>query len=587
MIIFRTIKKFRGILNYHQKIRILELGVLMVFGAFLETLSVSLVLPFMNAVMDSEATMKTWYGYLFSELFHIRTARTVLIILAVMLSVAYIVKNVYLLFEYNMLTRFTHNNQAITQRKLLETYLHRPYEYFLGVSSGEVLRVIGMDTQGSFSLLRALLTFFAELFVSMTLIVAVFVVSPIVTIGMAVIILLLLLIIVKIVKPILRKAGVDSQNAMSHMNKWEIQSVQGIREVKIMRREDYFEDRFGKYSWMYAQASRKNIIFSMASKFMIEAIGMSALFLMIAVMIFAGTNLESLVPIISMIAMAAIRILPGVNRMSTAIAQCAYFEPQLDSLIEHLAENDRARERHIGERESVLRTEETIHVLKNNLALSNITYQYPTAETPVLFEANMNIQKGMSIGIVGASGAGKTTAIDVFLGLLRPQRGQVLIDGIDIRTDMDGWLSQIGYVPQNIFLLDDSIHANVAFGLATKDVDEEKIWKALDEAALTEFVKSLPHGLDTQLGERGIRLSGGQRQRIGIARALYHDPAILVLDEATSALDSETETEIMESINGLHGQKTMIIIAHRLTTIANCDVIYRVGGGKIVEETEA
>lgn len=193
----------------------------------------------------------------------------------------------------------------------------------------------------------------------------------------------------------------------------------------------------------------------------------------------------------------------------------------------------------------------------------------------------MKIKKGMSVGVAGLSGAGKTTAMDTLLGLLKPKNGKVLVDGTDIETNMKSWNMQVGYIPQNIFMLDGNIRENVAFGVPCKDIDDEKVWDALRDAALDIFVKNLPKGLDTELGERGLRLSGGQRQRIGIARALYPNPSVLFFDEATSALDNETEAAIMDSIHHLQGKKTIIMIAHRLTTIENCDVVYRVENGKI------
>ena len=218
------------------------------------------------------------------------------------------------------------------------------------------------------------------------------------------------------------------------------------------------------------------------------------------------------------------------------------------------------------------------------IELSNINYQYPTGKTDVLSDACLSIHKGESVGIVGASGSGKTTAVDVLLGLLRPQNGKVLVDGTDIQLDMDGWLKQIGYIPQSIFMLDGDIRENVVFGLPKREIDDVRVWEVLKEAAIDDFVRTLPEGLDTQLGERGVRLSGGQRQRIGIARALYSDPEVLFFDEATSALDNDTEAAIMDSINHLQGSKTMVIIAHRLSTIEGCDHIYRVENGKIEKE---
>ncbi|MCX4315549.1 MAG: ATP-binding cassette domain-containing protein, partial [Lachnospiraceae bacterium] len=221
---------------------------------------------------------------------------------------------------------------------------------------------------------------------------------------------------------------------------------------------------------------------------------------------------------------------------------------------------------------------------EREITLQNISYSYPNSEQHVLEHAQMSVPVGKSVGIVGTSGAGKTTAVDIMLGLLNPQEGQVLADGVDVMSVYTEWLSHIGYIPQTIFMLDDTIRANVAFGLAREEQTDEQVWYALQEAQLAEFVRSLPEGLDTQIGERGVRLSGGQRQRIGIARALYTNPELLIFDEATSALDNETEAAIMESINSLHGRKTMVIIAHRLQTIEGCDMVYRVKDGRIERE---
>ena len=282
--------------------------------------------------------------------------------------------------------------------------------------------------------------------------------------------------------------------------------------------------------------------------------------------------------------MAAVRLLPAASRISGCLSQVAYGEPAVDKLIENLKdaeEFDRSLITHPDEEK-----ERSIRVLTDSIRMKGIRYRYPSGSEDVLHDADIEIPKGTSVGIVGASGAGKTTAVDILLGLLQPQNGQVLVDGTEIHMDMHGWYAQIGYIPQTIFMLDGSIRDNVAFGLGQEEIDDEQVWMALREASLEDYVRSLPEGLDTQIGERGVRVSGGQRQRIGIARALYTDPAILVFDEATSALDNETEAAIMDSIDHLHGTKTMIIIAHRLSTIENCDVIYRVEAGKLEKERE-
>jgi ABC-type multidrug transport system fused ATPase/permease subunit len=221
--------------------------------------------------------------------------------------------------------------------------------------------------------------------------------------------------------------------------------------------------------------------------------------------------------------------------------------------------------------------------LEKEISLKDITFAYPDAEVNIFTDANMVVPKGKSVGIMGPSGAGKSTIVDVLLGLLHVKSGEVLCDGSNIFSNYDSWLAQIGYIPQSIYLVDESIRANIAFGIDEDQIDDNRIWEVMKEAQLADFVKSLPEGLDTRIGDRGVRLSGGQRQRIGIARALYHNPEILVFDEATSALDNETEAAVMEAINSFHGKKTMVIIAHRLNTIANCDIIYEVKDEKIHE----
>ena len=369
------------------------------------------------------------------------------------------------------------------------------------------------------------------------------------------------------------------------MNKWLLQAIQGIKELKVTTKEDFFEKKYNEFGTRYVTANRRNSVLNSIPRFLIEAISMSLVFIMVAVLIYMGVDIQLLIPVLSAVAVAALRLLPSVNRISSALSSISYNEPMLDKLIENLRtvsgkadvnlvmnledDKDGASKGHISR-------------LKEKITFDNISYRYPNTETFILDNANMTIEKGESIGLVGPSGSGKTTSVDILLGLLQPQSGRVLIDGIDICSDMNGWLGQLGYIPQSIFMLDDSIRANVAFG--EEVISDEEVWRALKDAALDDFVKSLPKGLDTQIGERGVRLSGGQRQRIGIARALYHDPDILFFDEATSALDNETEAEIMESVNRLQGRKTLIIIAHRLTTIASCDHIYRVDEGKITKE---
>lgn len=579
----RIIQKFAKILNKKQKTKVCIIALMMVIGAFLETIGVGLILPLVSAITTPDLITTNQYAVKVFELLDLHTARTFIIVVIAALIFVYIFKNLYLFLEYYVQYRFICNNRFFVQRQLMEVYLTRPYEYFLNVDSGEVVRVITSDTTNTFLLLSTVLGFFTEAVVSVALIITIIITDPLMAFLLAGILGLVMLFIGKIIKPVLKKAGLSYQKNAARMNKWLLQSISGIKEIKVGKKEDYFLEQFSKYGKKAIDSEKMNNVLGTVPRLSIEAIGISAMLGGIAFLMFRGREVDTMLPQLSAFAMAAVRLMPSVNRMSAALNTMAYQEPALDKMLEHLATAKKWKEEQSSPVLEKPDGDEKI-TMKNMAELENISYSYPGMEKSVLSHAKMEIPVGKSVGVVGVSGSGKTTTIDILLGLLPPQDGLVLSDGVDIRQDYSGWLSHIGYIPQMIFMLDDTIRANIAFGIQKDDVQEEKVWKALEEAQLLEFVKGLPQGLNTTIGERGVRLSGGQRQRIGIARALYSDPELLIFDEATSALDNETEAAIMESIHRLHGKKTMIIIAHRLGTIEDCDIVYRVENGRIERE---
>ena len=576
---FRIVKKFNSILNKGQKIRIAIIVILMLIGAVLETLGVSLIVPLMTAILDDELYQTNKWAVMVCEMFGLHSQKEFMIAILGALIVVFIVKDVFIFFEYYVQTRFICNNRLLIQRNLMEVYLHRPYEFYLNASSGEIMRVITSDTSGAFNLLTIVLNFFTELIVSAVLICAIFIIDPVMAGIVAAVLIVEMLLIYKAIKPVLRKAGLNFQKMNANSNKWVLQAVSGIKELKVGHKENYFLEQYEKYAKRAIVSEKKNTTLNQLPRLMIEAVTVAAMLAVMILLLLAGRDMSTLMPQLAAFAVAAVRLLPSANRMSTAMNAVAYQEPALDKMIENLKAID-GWENGAGEQNH--RVEKL--TLNNKCELRNITFAYPNAEQSVLVHADLVIPVGKSVGIVGTSGSGKTTAVDILLGLLHQQEGQVLSDGKDIRDNYEKWLSMIGYIPQMIYMLDDTIRANVAFGISRKETNDEQVWKALDEAQLKEFVQSLPDGLDTEIGERGVRLSGGQRQRIGIARALYTDPQLLIFDEATSALDNETEAAIMESINALHGKKTMVIIAHRLTTIEGCDLVYRVENEKIMLE---
>lgn len=589
----RIVKKFGSIMTHEQKVRVVILGVLMFIGAVLEMLGVSLVFPLMTAVMDKDFMDKSYMQFV-CKVFQIRTDRGAMMLILGTLIVVYIIKNAFLFLEYYLQYRFVCNNRFLVQRQLLEVYMYRPYEFYLNATTAEITRIINTDVVNAFNLLTTVLTFFTEIIVSGALIIIIFVIDPVMAALIGAVLGLIMLLIFKAVKPVLRRASQRYMKNMSLTNKWLLQSLNGIKDIKVSHKEAYFIEEYAVYGKKAIDAEKVNSVVTMLPRLLIEAVSISAVLAVILVLLAMGQEIDELVPQLAAFAFAAVRLLPSTTRISGAINQAAFQEPMLDNLIKNLhAAKEYGRQRQMeqdGEekkREEVAKSGRQL-TYEKQFELSHIHFSYPNAEKKVLEDASMVIPAGASVGIVGVSGSGKTTAVDLLLGLLKPQSGSVLTDGIDIRSDYDGWLSHLSYIPQTIYMLDDTIRANIAFGQQKDTIDDDRVWKAVQEAQLKEFVDSLPQGLETRVGERGVRLSGGQRQRIGIARALYTDPELVIFDEATSALDNETEAAIMESVNSLHGRKTLVIIAHRLTTIEECDFIFRVEDGKIIrQEKEA
>lgn len=585
----RIIKKFIRILTKQQKLRVIIIFIMMIIGAALETVGVSLILPLVSAITTPNIIETNKYARLVCEIFDLHATRTFMIVVIAALMFVYIFKNIYLFLEYYVQYRFVYNNRFAVQQRLMDVYLKRPYEFFLNAESGEIVRVVTVDVTSTFALLSTMLSFFTEAVISAALIAAIIITDPLMACLLAVVLGGVMLLISWMIKPILRAAGVKYQNNSAKSNKWLLQSITGIKEVKVANKELFFLNQFSKYGKQAIESEKKNNVLGTVPRLAIEAFGVSAMLAVIAILMWNGREIDTMLPQLSAFAMAAVRLLPSVNRMSSSLNSLSYYEPALDKMLEHLTVADRWENEICGKLSEQCVTQNfsaasVVEGLTQQVELSDITYSYPNTEHPVLEHANMVIPVGKSVGVVGSSGSGKTTAIDILLGLLPPQSGVVLADGVNIRNDYQGWLSHLAYIPQTIFMLDDTIRANVAFGIPDEEIDDVQVWRALYEAQLSEFVRSLPDGLHTKIGERGVRLSGGQRQRIGIARALYTDPELLIFDEATSALDNETEAAIMESINALHGHKTMIIIAHRLTTIEECDMVYRVEDGRIVLE---
>lgn len=582
----KIFKKLMILLDKKQKQKMIVLIFLMLIGAVLETLGVSMILPVMNVVLEENAVENHKYLQIICDVFRIGydDTRTLMIFVMTGLIAIFAVKNIFLFFQQKVQLKFVYTNQFATSRRMMINFMQRPYEYYLNADTSVIQRSITSDVNNMYGLILSLLQLVSEAIVFVCLIGVSLAADVMMSITVAVLLIVVLLIIKCVLKPIMRRAGEENQDYYSGLYKWIDQSVMGIKEIKIANKENYFINEYAKCGAGYVSAVQRYNLYNATPRLLIETIALAGMILYMMISLLKGTAVIDIMPQLTLLALVAMRLIPCANRINNHLTSISYFEPFFMGVSDNLQEEIRDENIDYNEASYQKKVEVEKLEIKDKIELKNIVYKYPNTEVLIFDHANMEIPIGKSVGIVGTSGAGKTTVVDILLGLLQLQSGEILADGVEVRDHYQSWLKNIGYIPQTIFMVDSTIRKNVAFGYADEDIDDEKVWRALKEAQLDGFVRELPEGLDTGIGERGIRISGGQRQRIGIARALFEDPEVLVLDEATSALDNETEAAIMDSINRLHGKKTLIIIAHRLQTIEKCDMVYRVENGKASRE---
>lgn len=580
------LKKINYIFDKKQKGQLVLLAVLILIGGVFETLGVSMMVPVVSTILvpDSLHEFIENHDYLKAVIDALRLDSDMKIACAllILMIVLFVVKNSYLLFLIHRQNTFVARARNDMISRVMREFLNRPYEDYLGADIPTVFRITDSDIPRVFSLVLAFLSLATELVVSACLGVVLLFVNWQMTTLMLAVLLLMTFVSIKGLKPRLNEIGRRNQETQSRIARWRLQAIYGLKDVKVLNRQDFYIRNYYESGKVGADIARDYAVLNSVPRLMIETVFMATVLLFILVYILRGGNVALLIPQLTAFGVAAVRIMPSANRINTYITEIAYEQYSLDFVYENLTESMKTDKAMRAERAAISGPE--LH-LDDKIELKDITFAYPDAETNIFTKANMVVPKGKAVGIMGPSGAGKSTVVDILLGLLHVQEGEILCDGRNIFSNYDSWLAQIGYIPQSIYLVDETIRENIAFGIDPDKISDERIWEVMEEAQLADFVRTLPDGLDTTIGDRGVRLSGGQRQRIGIARALYHNPEILVFDEATSALDNETEAAVMEAINGFHGKKTMVIIAHRLNTIVNCDIIYEVKDEKVTETT--
>lgn len=583
------LQKISYLFDKKQKRQLAGLAGLILIGGILETLGVSMMLPVVQVIMDPDSIMDNEIVRRIVDFLHIESSRQLIILMLGTLIALFIIKNAYLLFQTYVQNTFVTRNRNRMISRVMREFLNRPYEEYLGADIPTVFRLTDSDIPNAFELILVMIQMFTEIVVSAFICIVLVVVSPVMSIFIVVIFLVMTLMITKVLKPRLNKIGRTNQSIQSRIAKWRIQSIYGLKDVKVLHREEFFVRNYYESGAIGANVARNYAVLNNLPRLLIETVFIAAMLLFIMIYMLRGGDISVLIPQLSAFAVAAIRVMPGTNRINTYLSQIAYSQPCLDYLYDNLTESMKLDVNGSVTGLTAEKQDKTaghqIVELKDKIVLDHISFTYPNTDKPIFIDAHMEVKKGQSVGIMGPSGAGKSTIVDILLGLLHAQEGTITCDGVNIFDDYASWLGKIGYIPQSIYLIDESIRDNIAFGIDADKIDDKRIWEVLEEAQLKEFVEELPEGLETTIGDRGVRISGGQRQRLGIARALYHNPEILVFDEATSALDGDTEKAVMDAVNSFHGKKTMVIIAHRLNTIAKCDVIYKVENEKITETT--
>jgi ABC-type multidrug transport system fused ATPase/permease subunit len=568
-----TLRQIRDLLSPRSRRRVWALLGLMLVGTAVESLSVGLVVPVLALISDP--TWASRYPIIESALRVVGADSPASLAAWAMgsLVAVFFAKTLVTAVLKHAESRFAYTAQCDIAARLFSGYLRQPWSFHLQRNSAELIRNVTEEPVMFGSFMSALLPFVSELLVVVALTSVLFSLEPIgATIAIATLAGAAALFNMS-VRSRVERWGEARQHLQEVQMRHLQQGVAAAKEIKLAGREAHFERLFDRSTRSLAHTRQRQDFVSALPRLWLEGVAITGIAALVVALVVKDHSLAATLPALGLFAAAAFRLLPSIARLMGCVHTMRFRIPSIGLLHQELSQL----------RSAPLPPHPQTRTAVRQIRIEGVSFRYPESPRAVLEGVSFTVSAGASVGIVGPSGTGKSTLVDIVLGLLTPSEGQVTVNGADIHDDVGAWQQSIGYVPQAIYLIDDSIRRNVALGLEDHEISEEQVWRALRMASLDEFVRSLPRGLDTVTGERGVRLSGGQRQRIGIARAMFHDPEVLILDEATSALDAATEDEVMNAVNALHGRKTVIVIAHRTTTISKCDVVYRVESGKLTE----
>lgn len=572
------IEKLKYMLTPKQRRGAVIVLIVLIIGSFLEMLGVTIIVPFIESILTPDELRESLYAKPVLWIFGDIDDQKMILILGISIIIIYIVKNLYMYLAVIYQSTYRSYIQKNLSVKLLKSYMSWPYEDFSSLNTAKITQGIDTDIVGVYNLLDNLFRFISEFFTA--LLIGIFIIYTDWFISLSIILVagLCFCIITLGLKKKVGNFGERRRVEFTKRMNVAYQAIGGFKEIRVSNTMDRFIDDYAEAFEGQRKVEVGNEYVANLPERLIEALCISTMLGVICVKLCLGQDLTAFIPKLAMFAFAAFRLLPSVSRMTRYMNGVLFNKPYMENAYKYLKEIEDYENKYADmirkkKDECELRFEKT-------LVIDNVEFGYAKGDRKILTGATLQIDKGDAIGLIGPSGAGKTTLADVVLGLLYPGENKIMLDGHDVYKSPASWSKLVGYVPQNVFLADSSIRDNVAFGEDKTTVKDEDVWKALEEAQLADYVRTLPEGLDTQVGERGIKFSGGQRQRVAIARVMYKNPEIIVFDEATSALDNDTEKAVMESIDSLSGTKTLIIVAHRLTTIKNCNKIYEINEGK-------
>jgi len=572
-----NILKLRYLLPAGDPFKLAILFLLMLVAAVLEVAGIGMIPVFVSIVADPERVLSHPMVSEYLQLLNINDAQGLLLWGSVALVAVFIIKSLYITAFHYFEARYIYNRRYYVSLRMMTSYMQAPYTFHLRRNTAELLRNITSEVNILVNIiLTNCLKITKEAIITISILIFLLLVEPLIT-------LLVFLIsgagagtFLLFTQKKIKQYGIEEQQHRSNMIKAVNQGLGGIKDARVLNREKEFIDKYGDEAYKSTRLLTYIRFVMQIPKPVVEVTAVIGMMLIAALMIWQGRPMASIIPILTLFAMATVRLMPSIQQMSSMYTTLRYNIVSLNPIYDDLKELEEYTSKLVEDRKKT-----GSMVLTETLAANNVTYQYPGSDETVLKEVSFTIPRGKAVAFVGSSGAGKTTMVDILLGLLTPAEGSVTVDGKNIETNLSAWQRNIGYIPQSIYLADENLRCNIAFGLPEDEIDEGLIENAVELAQLKHLVNQLPEGLDTMVGENGVRLSGGQRQRIGIARALYHNPQVLVMDEATSALDNITEREISSALDALKGDRTIIMIAHRLTTVKNCDTLYLMEEGQI------